>query len=166
MTNAAENLTGSEAAIESRNKALIERWADEGFNANNVDLADQIYDANVYYHEPSAGEVIGVANLKNFVTSWRKAFPDSRLTIEEQVAKDDRVATRWTFTGTHKGTFRGIAPTGKTVSFSAMYFYRFANAKVVEIHAMVNIFAILQQLGAVSVPPGVGGVAKRTRGHT
>ncbi len=160
MANAADKLTGSEAAIERRNKALIERWADEGFNANNVDLADYIYDANVYYHEPSAGEVIGVTNLKDFVTSWRKAFPDSHLTIEEQVAKDDKVATRWTFTGTHKGTFRGIAPTGKRVSFSAMYFYRFANAKVVEIHAMVNIFAILQQLGAVSAPPGVGSVAK------
>ena len=142
-------------SLEMRNKALLQLWADEGFNANNVQLADSIYDANVYYHEPSAGEVIGIANLKEFVTTWRKAFPDSHLTIEEQVANGDKVATRWSFTGTHKGAFRGIAPTGKRVTFSAMYFYRFGNGKVVEIHAMVNIFALFEQLGVVSLPAGI-----------
>jgi steroid delta-isomerase-like uncharacterized protein len=142
-------------SMESYNKALIQRWADEGFNANNVELANSIYDANVYYHEPSAGEVIGIAKLREFVTSWRNAFPDSHLTIEEQVANGDKVATRWTFTGTHKGVFRGIAPTGKRITMSAMYFYRFANEKIVEIHAMVNIFALLQQLGVVSLPATV-----------
>jgi predicted ester cyclase len=51
--------------------------------------------------------------------------------------------------GTHKGDFRGLAPTGRSVEFTAMYFYRFDGGKVVEIHAMVNLLKILQQLGAV-----------------
>jgi len=110
-----------------------------------------VYAADVYYHEPSAGEVIGLEPLKQFVVTWRKAFPDSLLAIDEQVAEDDRIATRWTFTGTHRGEFRGLAPTGRFIKFTAMYFYRFAGGKVVEIHAMVNLLKLLQQLGAV--PP-------------
>jgi predicted ester cyclase len=77
------------------NKALIRRWCSEGFNKNNMAIADEVYGANVIYHEPSAGEVIGLEPLKQFVVSWRAAFPDSLLTIEEQVAENDHVATRW-----------------------------------------------------------------------
>jgi steroid delta-isomerase-like uncharacterized protein len=133
------------------NMRLIRYWCDEGFNKNNMEIADEVYDANVFYHEPSAGEVIGLEPLKQFVVTWRAAFPDSLLKIEEVVDEDDRLAVRWTFTGTHKGTFRGVAPTGHPIKFSAMYFYRFAMGKVVEIHAMVNALMLFQQIGLV--PP-------------
>jgi steroid delta-isomerase-like uncharacterized protein len=137
--------------MSEKNKALIRFWADEGFNKNNISIADQVYAPEVYYHEPSAGEVVGLEQLKNFVVSWREAFPDSHLTIEEQVAENDKIATRWTFVGTHLGSFRGLEPTGRRVEMSAMYFYRFSRDKVIEIHAMVNIFSLLKQLGAVSL---------------
>ncbi len=130
-------------------KALIQHWATEGFNKNNMAIADEVYAANVHYHEPSAGEVIGLEPLKQFVRTWRAAFPDSQLTIEQQVAEGDNLATRWTFVGTHRGEFRGLAPTGKTMKMGAMYFYRFGKGKVVEIHAMVNLYSLLHQLGAV-----------------
>jgi len=135
--------------MSEENKALIHYWCDEGFNKNNMAIADEVYASNVFYHEPSAGEVIGLEPLKQFVVTWRAAFPDSRLRIDEQVAEDNRVATRWTFTGTHQGNFRGLAPTGRAINFTAMYFYRFDGGKVVEIHAMVNLLRLLQQLGAV-----------------
>jgi steroid delta-isomerase-like uncharacterized protein len=131
------------------NKALIRHWCNEGFNKNNMAVADEVYAANVYYNEPSAGEVIGCEPLKQFVATWRTAFPDSVLRIDEEVAEGDRLAVRWTFRGTHRGDFRGLAPTGRTIEFTAMYFYRFNGGKVVEIHAMVNLLKLLQQLGAV-----------------
>ena len=130
------------------NKALLQRWCDEGFNKGNVAVADELYDADVVYREPAAGEVRGLEDLKQFVSSWLAAFADARLTIEEQVAEGDRVATRWTFAGTHQGNFRGIPPTGKHVKMGAMYFYRIANGKVVEIRAIVDTRTLLQQLGA------------------
>ena len=130
------------------NKALLQRWCEEGFNKGNVALADELYDADVVYHEPSAGEIRGLEDLKQFVSSWLSAFPDARLTIEEQVAEGDRVATRWTLVGTHHGDFRGIPATGKHVKMSAMYLYRMANGKVVEIRAMVDSRSLLLQLGA------------------
>jgi steroid delta-isomerase-like uncharacterized protein len=131
------------------NKALIRYWCDEGFNRNNMAIADEVYASDVFYHEPSAGEIIGLEPLKQFVITWRTAFPDSLLAIDEQVGEGDRIATRWTFTGTHKGAFRGLAPTGRPIKFTAMYFYRFVGGKVVEIHAMVNLLKLLQQLGLI-----------------
>jgi steroid delta-isomerase-like uncharacterized protein len=133
------------------NKSLIRRWGEEGFNKGNVALADELYDANVLYHEPAAGELRGLDALKRFVSSWLTAFPDAQLRIEQQIAENDRVATRWTFTGTHRGNFRGIAPTGKRITMGAMYFYRVANGKIVEIRAMVDTLGLLRQMGAVPV---------------
>ena len=133
------------------NKALVRRWGEEGFNMGNVDLADEVYDADVFYHEPAAGELKGLEVLKQFVRSWLVAFPDAQLTIENQVAEGDKVATHWTFVGTHRGTFRGIAPTGRHIKMNAMYFYRFANDKIVEIRAIVDSLGLFQQLGLV--PP-------------
>ena len=133
------------------NKALLHLWCNDGFNKGNVELADKIYDANVFYHEPSAGEVRGLDALKQFVRTWLTAFPDAQLKIEHQVAEGDHVATRWTFTGTHRGNFRGMPPTGKSITMGAMYFYRIAHNKVVEIRAIVDLLSLLRQLGAV--PP-------------
>jgi len=135
--------------MSEENKALLRRWCDDGFNKRNVELADELYDADVFYHEPAAGELRGLTALKQFVSSWLAAFPDAQLKIEDQIAEDDKVATRWTFVGTHRGNFRGITPTGKPVIMSAMYFYRMANGKIVEIRAMVDSLGLLRQLGAV-----------------
>jgi steroid delta-isomerase-like uncharacterized protein len=131
------------------NKALIQHWATEGFNKNNMAIADEVYATDVHYYEPSAGKVVGLEPLKQFVRTWRAAFPDSPVTMEPQVAADDNLATRWTFVGSHRGEFRGLAPTGKRMKMGAMYFYRFSKGKVVEIHAMVNLYSLLHQLGAV-----------------
>jgi len=132
------------------NKALLHRWCDEGFNKGNVDVADEVYHANVSYYEPAAGEVKGLKALKEFVSSWLAAFPDAKLKIEEQVAEGDRVATRWTFTGTHRGRFRGVSPTGKQISMGAMYFYRIAGGKIVEIRAIVDSLSLLRQIEGLS----------------
>lgn len=131
------------------NKTLLRRWCDEGFNKGNVELADELYDADVIYYEPAAGEVRGLNSLKVFVSSWLTAFPDAQLRIEDQVAEGDQVATRWTFMGTHQGNFRGIKPTGKRITMGAMYFYRIANGKIVKIRAIVDTLSLLQQLNAV-----------------
>ena len=139
--------------MSQENKGILHRWCDEGFNEGNVELADQLYDVDVRYFEPAAGEVRGLTALKQFVQSWRTAFPDARLRIEEQVAEGDRVATRWTFTGTHQGTFRGVPPTNEKITMGAMYFYRIASGKVVEIHAMVDSLGLMRQLGAL---PSIG----------
>ena len=74
----------------------------------------------------------------------------------DQIANDDKVVTRWTFAGTHRGTFMGIAPTEKQLVFSGICIDRFADAKIVEEWEEWDTLGMMQQLGVVPVETSVG----------
>jgi predicted ester cyclase len=74
------------------------------------------------------------------------AFPDLRITVEDTVAGEDKVAARMTFRGTHQGPFRGIEPTGRPVEFSSIRIYRIADGKVTQTWAEVDALGLLGQL--------------------
>ena len=66
----------------------------------------------------SAG-LVGLQALKDYTYEpWFAAFPDAQATIEDLIAEGDKVVTRFTLRGTHRGAFMGIAPTGKHVTTS------------------------------------------------
>src|SRR5215216_768507 len=95
------------------NKAIFRRYVEEVGNEGNLDLADEIFDR--YLAHQSDGSVLerGPEDVKRFMGEFREGFPDFHSTIEDMVAEGDKVATRWRMCGTHRGEFRGIAPTGK-----------------------------------------------------
>src|SRR5436190_2066921 len=72
-----------------------------------------------------------------------------RITVDEQIAEGDKVASRWTGRGTHDGDLMGVAPTGKQVTVSGLTFSRLANGKVVEEYTNWDTFGMMQQLGVV-----------------
>ena len=83
------------------------------------------------------------------------AFPDLRITVEDTVAGDDKVAARMTFRGTHQGPFRGLEPTGRPVEFSSIRIYRIEDGKVVQTWAEVDALGLLGQLrGSDAGPAG------------
>jgi len=88
-------------------------------------------------------------SLKDHIALFEAAFPGYRLDIEDMVAEGDLVAIRALFHGTHKGTFQGIAPTGRDVSMSAMVFYRIANGRIAQFWLNADAVSLLQQLGAI-----------------
>ncbi len=75
-----------------------------------------------------------------------EAFPDLHIDIEDLIAERDRVATRLSFSGTHLGDFRGIAPTERSVLFTATRIYRLADGKIAETWANQDALGLLQQL--------------------
>ena len=131
------------------NKALVRRMIEEGWNKHNLALLDELY-ADCVYYNPATGEVKGEA-LKQFLASMLAAFPDIRFTIEDLVAEGDKVVTRWSCTGTHRGEFMGLAPTGKQLTPSALDIFRIVEGKVVEERVEFDTLRFFQQLGAV--PP-------------
>jgi steroid delta-isomerase-like uncharacterized protein len=135
--------------MSEENKALLRRWIEEGYNKRNLALFDEFY-ADCVYYSPATGELRGEAS-KQFVASVFAAFPDLRLTIEDQVAEGDKVVTRWSLTGTHQGHFMGIAPTGKQFTISGMGIDRILEGKIVEEREEWDTLGFFQQLGAV--PP-------------
>ena len=87
--------------------------------------------------------------FKQFVAMYRVAFPDVHITIEDILAEGDRVMTRWSATGTHKGELLGIAPTEKKVTVTGMSENRISGGKVVEQWNEFDDLGMLQQIGAM-----------------
>ena len=80
---------------------------------------------------------------------YRTAFPDLVLTVQDQIAEGDKVVTRVTVQGTHKGDLMGTPPTGKQATATAISIMRFADNKVVEEWELVDEMGMMRQLGLV-----------------
>jgi steroid delta-isomerase-like uncharacterized protein len=131
-------------------KALVRRLIDEAINKGNFKVVDEILSTDYVYREPTVGETRGRAGYQEVVTMYRNAFPDTKLTIEEQIAEGDKVVTRTSGTGTHRGELFGTAPTGKRVSgVPGIVVTRIANGKVVEENWVYDALGMLRQLGVV-----------------
>ena len=135
------------------NKAVVRRLI-EAFNTGNIALLDELVSTNYVYHEPTVGERRGVQGSKDIINTYRTAYPDARLTIDEQFADGDTVVTRWTATGTHNGTLFGIAPTGRRVTCTGILISRVQNGKIVEEHESVDMLGMLRQIGVLPAALG------------
>ena len=118
--------------MSEENKALARRWADI-FNQGNMDLVEEIYAPNFINHDPAIPEdVRGLAGAREFYSMYRDAFPDTQITIEDQLAEGDMVATRWTARGTHQGELMSVPPSGNRVEVPGTTISRIEGGKVAE----------------------------------
>jgi steroid delta-isomerase-like uncharacterized protein len=133
------------------NTALARRELEEIFDAKgNLDDAEEIYAPNYISHQPAGDEDIrGVEAMKQFAASMREAFPDLKVTIEEQIAEGDRVLTRFRTRGTHRGELWGMPPTGKEVQITNMSMSRIEGGKMVEEWPAPDRLGMMQQLGVI-----------------
>jgi len=139
---------------ETRNKATFSRFHD-AVNSGDVDLIsktiDETVDPNLLFHAPVPNGMTGVQALKQVWVTLLHAFPDLHVAIEDVVAEGDKVVHRNTVTGTHQGEYRGVAPTGRTITYNEIFIFRFTDGRVAEIWGVVDVLAQLRQLGLISV---------------
>lgn len=88
----------------------------------------------------------GVEGIKREVRGHRLSFPDWEETVDDIIAEGDRVVIRFHSTGTHRGAFAGIAPTGRKVAIREIAIYRLAHGKIVEQWGMPDLHGLLTQL--------------------
>ena len=130
-------------------KRLMERFV-EFINTASEKLAQELISPNAVFHVPGRTEPMrGPAGYLAIIGMMRGGFPDIQWTLEEMVAEGDKVAARFTMRGTHRGTFFGVPPTGKTISVQAMNIYRLSGGQFVEEHGQPDMLGLLQQIGAV-----------------
>lgn len=79
-------------------------------------------------------------------------FPDGRHVIEELLVDGSHGISRSRFTGTHTGEFHGLAPTGTKVSAGVIHIDRFQGDMLVAHRGQIDMYGLLQQLGAVGGP--------------
>jgi steroid delta-isomerase-like uncharacterized protein len=136
---------------ENTNKTIVRRFVEESWNGKS-DVVDELTAGHYVGHDPANPEPVrGPEGVKTFISTYRAAFPDLRITIEDQLAQDDLVATRWTSRGTQKGELMGIEPTGKQVTVSGVTISRLADGKLIEEFYNWDTYGLMQQLDAIPV---------------
>ena len=133
------------------NKALIRRLFEEGINQNKPGVFDELI-APGYVNYDLPAPAPGPEGFKMVIGLFQAAFPDMHATVEEALAEGDKVITRGYFTGTHKGDFQGIPPTGKQIKVKYIDIWRVANGKAVENWVQMDLLGLMQQLGAIPAP--------------
>lgn len=140
------------------NKAVSRRFFEEVFGKGKLNVLDEIIASDHVNSGPGTlpGLPTGPEGAKQLVTVYRNAFPDVHFTIDEQIAEGDKVVTRWTADGTHKGELLGIPATGKTSTVTGVAVDRFANGKIVESWGIFDQFGMMQNLGVIPTPEAAG----------
>jgi len=116
-----------------KNKAIIRKMF-EAFNKQNLDALDELI-APDYIDHPR--QFRSLKSYKQHLTKFYKSFPDSHETIDDIIAEGDEVWIHLKGTGTHKGEYRGLAPTGKKTTWEAISIYRIVDGKVAELRYAV-----------------------------
>ncbi len=108
-----------------------------------------LYDASLIAHGFPANLPANFEGVKIFYNALWTAFPDSHVEFDDIVIQGDKLAVRFTFSGTHRGDFLGIPATGKKVKVDGMRFFRFIGTKAVEMWNLVDMLSMMQQVGAI-----------------
>jgi len=128
------------------NKAVVRRFI-EAYNNRNLGLIDDFVAPDYIDHTNRVGR----EGLKQLFAMGLNAFPDWHETVEDITAEGDKVWVRLAYTGTHRGEFMGLAPTGKKITSKAVDIYRIVNGKLAEYWNVTDNVNILKQTGAIEI---------------
>lgn len=133
--------------------AVVRGFAAEVITQGQMDLAAQFVWEDVVEQVPLPGQGPGVEGLKDILRGMRAAFPDLNFSIEEQISEDDKVASRFEWTGTHHGEFLGVPATGRQVRVWGIVIDRFKEGRIKETRIIMDTLGLMAQLGVLP-PPG------------
>jgi predicted ester cyclase len=132
-----------------QNKAIVRRLLEEPWTGD-LRVIDELIDSKYVGYDPALPEPLrGPDGFKENISTYRTAYSDARITVDDQIAEGDKVATRWTGRGKHDGDLMGIGPTGKQVTVSGLTLSRLANGKVIEEYTNWDTFGMMQQLDVI-----------------
>jgi predicted ester cyclase len=133
-------LYAEDIAVYEKNKAAA-RMAFEVWNNGDLERLDRFVSPTVVHHDPyDPHGSEGLVGMKKSITRNRTVYPDLHISIEDQIAEGDKVATRWTSTMTHNG---------KRVTLKGITIDRFENGMIVEAWRSMDMLGLLRQSGAL-----------------
>ncbi len=134
------------------NSAVVERFVEEVINQGRYEAADEFVALDFVELDPLPGQRQGREGLKEVIAMMRSAFPDIHWVTEETIEQGEKVASRFTWTGTHRGTFLGIPATGRAVSVKGVVIDRIVDGQMTDSRILMDSLGLLQQLGVVPSP--------------
>jgi steroid delta-isomerase-like uncharacterized protein len=137
-------------AIAAANKRLVRRFYKEVYGDWNMALVDEIVSPRFVSHDWPKGSPIGPQGFGAFYSAIRNALPDARYEVDDLISEGDKVVVRWRLLGTHLGTFRGIAATGRAIVLEGIAIYRVDDGKLMERWVVTDLYGLLQEIGETS----------------
>ena len=138
------------------NKRFMRHFVDEAINRKNLDAIDKLVVPDFIEHVPLPGQGPGRDGLKGAIGMFLTAFPDLAWTTDEQIAEGDKVVSRFTWTGTHRGEFLGIPPTQRSVTVWGVVIDVVKQGKFAESRIIMDTMGLMQQLGVLPRPESGG----------
>jgi predicted ester cyclase len=139
------------STLQEQNKSLVRRIFEEGINQNKPGVFEELIAPSYVNHDIQA-PAPGLEGFRMVIGMFLAAFPDMQVTIEEELAEGNKVMTRGYFTGTHRGDFQGVPPTGKQIKVKYMDIWLVENGKLVENWVRLDELGMMQQLGLIPAP--------------
>src|SRR6185312_10291512 len=136
--------------IAAANKELVRRFYKEVYVNWNMALADDVLSPQFTSHDWPEDGPTGPKAFRAYYSAIRSALPDARYEVDDLVAEGDKVVVRWRLLGTHKGAFRGIAPTGQPITLKGIAIYRMERGKLMERWVVSDLYGALEGSGALS----------------
>jgi steroid delta-isomerase-like uncharacterized protein len=131
-----------------QNKAVYNDFLERAFNRGDLSAIDELLAPGYVNHDAPPGTSSGADGVKQIISTFREAFPDLHVTIEDQVAENDLVSSRSVTSGTHRGTLFGVAPTQKHVEMTGMTMARVRDGKIYEAWVKQDTQGLMRQIGA------------------
>jgi steroid delta-isomerase-like uncharacterized protein len=143
---AASPTTDCATTTPAENKEIIQRWYEEVWNQGNYDL---IYDlvAESHFSDRSLEMTAGPEAREAQIRRWRSVFPDWTSTLEDILADENMVVTRWTATGTHQGELYGVPATGETRELRGISFFEIECGKIATEWTQADALSFFDQFG-------------------
>ena len=155
--------------MSEENKVLVRRWFEEVWNRGRAEAIDEMFaeDGVARGLADAAGQPLrGPAGFKPFFRSFRDAFPDIEVVVEDLIAEGDKVAARCSVRASHRGDTLGFAATGRPVEIGGICIVRVRDGKIAEAWNNFDFMAMFQQLGALQLSaPAAGETAAKEYGR-
>jgi steroid delta-isomerase-like uncharacterized protein len=134
------------------NKQLIQRWFEEVWNKGRADAIDEMIGEDCVIHglaDATGQPVKGPTEYRSFHRTFREAFPDITVSVEDTVAEGDKVAARCSVYGKHAGDSLGFKASQAPVEFTGITIVRVKDGRIVEAWNNFDFMRMYQQIGVI-----------------
>jgi steroid delta-isomerase-like uncharacterized protein len=141
-----------EDGLTDTNLKVVMRGLYSAFNRNDQSALDALLSDAFVEHEDTPGIPSGKEGLKQFVAMVHRGFPDVVFELADIASEDDKVWARLIVTGTHRGEFFGIPPTGRAINIGVFDICRIAGGQITEHWGVSDMMGMMRQLGVLPSP--------------
>jgi steroid delta-isomerase-like uncharacterized protein len=138
-------------------KALVRRFYEELYDRRNPEILDEVFSPEYVHHFPDVlDKKMGFGDFRKRELQLSGAFPDRKIYIEDQIAENDRVATRLVMRGTHTGDLPNIPATGKKVEVDSIVIHRIEDGRIAEGWESYDSLGMMMQLDVIHMVSTLG----------